>query len=161
MVAGRAGSGRVDALVETWQELDQAQPEGVGYHESMSVVIDHLGLPATSAAAAAQWFAEILGLQEPVPDGPEGDMYNVRLSGASSVLFVIEPSVPSHHVAFGVSEVDFTAIVDRLRQRGISFGNDPEDPANGATRDPLGGKGRVYFPSPDGHFLEVTIREGA
>jgi hypothetical protein len=75
--------------------------------------------------------------------------------------FVTEPSVASHHVAFGVSEADFSAIVDRLRERGISFGNDPEDPANGATLDPLGGPGRVYFPSPDGHFLEVTIHEGA
>lgn len=71
-------------------------------------MIDHLGLPAISAAAA-QWFAEVLGLQEPVPDGPDGDMYSVRLSGASSVLFVTEPSVPSHHVRFGVSEADFTA----------------------------------------------------
>jgi hypothetical protein len=88
-------------------------------------------------------------------------MYNVRLSGGSSVVFVTEPSVPSHHVAFGVSEADFTAIVDRLRQRGIAFGNDPEDSANGATTDPLGGKGRVYFPSPDGHFLEITIRAEA
>jgi catechol 2,3-dioxygenase-like lactoylglutathione lyase family enzyme len=65
----------------------------------------------------------------------------------------------AHHVAFAVSMTDFTAIVDRLRQHGISFGNDPEDPANGATVDPLGGKGRVYFRSPDGHFLEVTACE--
>jgi catechol 2,3-dioxygenase-like lactoylglutathione lyase family enzyme len=125
----------------------------------VSVVIDHLGLPATNAEEAAQWFSEILGLQAPVAEGPDGDMYNVRLSGASSILFVTESSVASHHVAFGVNEADFTTIVDRLRQRGISFGNDPEDPANGATLDPLGGKGRVYFSSPDGHFLEVTVRE--
>ena len=125
----------------------------------MTVAIDHLALPATNAEASAQWFAEILGLQAPLPDGPDGDMYNVTLSGASSVLFVSEPTVPGHHVAFAVSMTDFTAIVDRLRQHGISFGNDPEDPANGATVDPLGGKGRVYFRSPDGHFLEVTVRE--
>jgi catechol 2,3-dioxygenase-like lactoylglutathione lyase family enzyme len=98
----------------------------------MSVVIDHLGLPAANAEAAAQWFAD--------------------------VLFVTEPSVSGHHVAFGVSEAEFAAIVDRLRQRGIDFGNDPEEPTNGATADPLGGKGRVYFRSPDDHFLEVTIQ---
>jgi hypothetical protein len=50
------------------------------------------------------------------------------------------------------------AIVDRLRGRGISFGNDPEESTNGATVDPLGGKGRVYFRSPDDHFLEVTVQ---
>jgi catechol 2,3-dioxygenase-like lactoylglutathione lyase family enzyme len=123
----------------------------------VSVVIDHLGLPATNAEAAAHWFAEILGLRSPVLDGPDGDMYSVALSGEGSVLFVTEPSVPSHHVAFGVGDAEFGAIVDRLRQRGISFGNDPEEPTNGATDDPLGGKGRVYFRSPDDHFLEVTV----
>ena len=127
-----------------------ARREG-GYAEGVSAVIDHLGLSATNAEEAARWFAEILGLQAPVADGP--------VSNASSVLFVTESSVARLHVAFGVSEADFTAIVDRLRERGISFGNDPEDPANGATLDPLGGKGRVYFRSPDGHFLEVTVRE--
>jgi catechol 2,3-dioxygenase-like lactoylglutathione lyase family enzyme len=126
--------------------------------DHVSVVIDHLGLPATNAEASAQWFAEILGLKPPVPDGPDGDMYNVALSGEGSVVFVTEPSVSGHHVAFGVSEAEFTAIVDRLRGRGISFGNDPEEPTNGATVDPLGGKGRVYFRSPDDHFLEVTVQ---
>jgi catechol 2,3-dioxygenase-like lactoylglutathione lyase family enzyme len=125
----------------------------------VSVVIDHLGLPAANAETAARWLAEILGLSSPVPDGPDGDMYNVALSGAGSVLFVTEPSVPGHHVAFGVTEPEFAAIVARLRQRGISFGNDPEEPTNGSTVDPLGGKGRVYFASPDGHFLEVTIQD--
>jgi catechol 2,3-dioxygenase-like lactoylglutathione lyase family enzyme len=124
----------------------------------MSVTIDHLGLPAADAEASAQWFAEILGLQPPVPDGPDGDMYTVALSRESSVLFVTDPSGSGHHVAFGVSEAEFVAIVDRLRGRGISFGNDPEVPTNGATADPLGGKGRVYFRSPDGHFLEVTVQ---
>jgi catechol 2,3-dioxygenase-like lactoylglutathione lyase family enzyme len=123
----------------------------------VSVTIDHLGLPARNAEASAQWFAEILGLKPPVPDGPDGDMYNVVLGGESSVLFVTEPTVAGHHVAFGVSEAEFDAIVARLRARGIGFGNDPEEPTNGATADPLGGKGRVYFRSPDGHFLEVTV----
>ncbi len=84
-------------------------------------------------------------------------MYNVALGGATSVLFVTEPTAPSHHVAFGVSIADFTSIVSRLRRSGITFGNDPEDSANGATADPLGGAGRVYFRSPDNHFLEVTV----
>jgi len=123
----------------------------------VSVAIDHLALPATNAEASARWFAEILGLPPPVAEGPDEDMYSVALSGAGTVLFVAEPSVPGHHVAFGVTEPEFAAIVERLRQRRISFGNDPEAPTNGATADPLGGPGRVYFRSPDNHFLEVTI----
>ena len=101
--------------------------------------------------------AEILGLAAPLPDGPDEDMFNVRLNDSSSVLFVNEPAGPGHHVAFAVSAAEFTAIVDRLRQRGVDFGNDPEDPTNGQTEDVLGSQGRVYFRSPDGHFLEVTV----
>jgi catechol 2,3-dioxygenase-like lactoylglutathione lyase family enzyme len=121
----------------------------------VTVSIDHLALPAHNAQASAAWFADILGLPAPVPDGPDADMFNVALSG-SSVLFTSEPTVPPLHVAFKVPEEHFATIVSRLTQHGIAFGNDPEDPANGATEDPLGGKGRVYFRSPDGHFLEVT-----
>ena len=73
--------------------------------------------------------------------------------------FGTEASVAGQHVAYGVTEANFTAIVDRLPERGITFGNDPEDTANGATLDPLGGKGRAYFSNPDGHFLEVTIQD--
>jgi catechol 2,3-dioxygenase-like lactoylglutathione lyase family enzyme len=125
----------------------------------VNVRIDHLGLPASDAADAARWFAEILGLEAPVPDGPDGDMYTVVLSGPSSVVFSTEPAVPSHHVAFGVDQAAFSAVIERLRQRGLSFGNDPEDSSNGATSDPLGGPGRVYFRSPDCHFLEVTVSQ--
>ena len=123
-----------------------------------SVTIDHLGLPASDPEASARWFAELLGLPAPVPDGPDDDMFNVHLSDDSSVLFVAEPSHARYHVAFGVTLDDFTATVGRLRARGLSFGNDPEAPDNGATDDPLGGQGRVYFQTPDGHFLELTVR---
>ena len=88
---------------------------------------------------------------------PDGDMFNVSLGGGSaSLLFVTDPSVAGHHVAFAVTEAQFGAIVDRLRSRNIAFGNEPENPANGETSDPLGGKGRVYFLDPNGHFFEVT-----
>jgi catechol 2,3-dioxygenase-like lactoylglutathione lyase family enzyme len=84
-------------------------------------------------------------------------MFNVRLSDTSSVLFVSEPERPGHRVAFAVSAAEFTLIVERLRQRGAAFGNDPEDPTNGHTADVLGSQSRVYFRSPDGHLLEVTV----
>ena len=123
----------------------------------MPVSIDHLALPAADAEASARWFAEILGLAAPLPDGRDEDMFNVRLNGISSILFVSQAAGPGHHVAFAVSATEFTAIVDRLRQRGVDFGNDPEDPTNGWTEDLLGSQGRVYFRNPDGHFLEVTV----
>jgi hypothetical protein len=56
-----------------------------------------------------------------VPDGPEGDLYTVALSGMTSVVFSTEPAVPSHHVAFGVDPEAFSAVIERLRERGITL----------------------------------------
>ena len=47
--------------------------------------------------------------------------------------------------------------IGRLRQRGLPFGNDPADPANGRTDDPLGGQGRIYFHDADGHLFELFV----
>jgi len=118
--------------------------------------IDHVALPARDPEASARHLAGLLGVEDPEPDGPDGDMFSVALGG-SSVLFVQAQEVPGHHLAFRVGETDFRAVVERLARSGVEFGNDPEELGNGETSDPLGGHGRVYFASPDGHLFEVTI----
>ena len=51
----------------------------------------------------------------------------------------------------------FAAVVNRLRAKGVAFGNDPEDLANGQTADLHGGgHGRVYFLDPNDHLFEVV-----
>jgi catechol 2,3-dioxygenase-like lactoylglutathione lyase family enzyme len=122
----------------------------------MEPTIDHVALPAHNAETAARWLARILGVDRPEPAGPDGDMFDVALGGCS-VLFVESDPVHGHHLAFRVSHADFEAVVDRLRVDGIPFGNDPEEPQNGQTSDPLGGLGRVYFTSIDSHLFEVTV----
>lgn len=54
-----------------------------------------------------------------------------------------------------VTEEELHSVVERLRSQKTPFGNDPEAPTNEETKDPLGGKGRVYFTDPSGRFLEV------
>jgi hypothetical protein len=51
----------------------------------------------------------------------------------------------------------FTAAIERLGQRGIAFGNDPGDAANGRADDPPGGAGRACFRDRDGHFYELVV----
>jgi hypothetical protein len=63
-----------------------------------------------------------IGAESPISDRPDGEMYKVALSGERFESFVTEPSVEGEHIAFGVSEPEFTAIVERLRPRGTSFG---------------------------------------
>jgi catechol 2,3-dioxygenase-like lactoylglutathione lyase family enzyme len=123
----------------------------------MPPTIDHLALPARDPGAAARFLAEVLGLEPPMPDGPDGDMINLRLGpGAPDILFVEAATVAPQHVAFRVDRPELDAAVALLTERGIRFGNDPEHVDNGETSDPLGGAGRVYFVDPDGHLFELT-----
>jgi catechol 2,3-dioxygenase-like lactoylglutathione lyase family enzyme len=115
-----------------------------------------VGLPARDAEASARHLADVLGVEDPVPDGPDNDMFNVALGGCS-VRFVQAQATPGHHLAFRVAEPEFRAVVERLVASGVDFGNDPEESNNGQSGDPLGGRDRVYFVSPDGHLFEVTI----
>jgi catechol 2,3-dioxygenase-like lactoylglutathione lyase family enzyme len=74
-----------------------------------------------------------------------------------SLLFSTADTAPTQHIAFRVDEGTFAAVVDRLRAKGLAYGNDSEDLANMQTGDPLGGNGRVYFFDPNGHLFEVVF----
>jgi catechol 2,3-dioxygenase-like lactoylglutathione lyase family enzyme len=120
--------------------------------------IDHIGVAAHDPLASARTLADILGAPPPTADGADGDMFRVDLDDGAFLLFSLSPAaaVPFMHVAFRVHADRFGAIVERLRRRGTPFGNDPEDPRNGRTDDPLGGAGRVYFADDNAHLFEVT-----
>ena len=118
--------------------------------------LDHVGLAAHDARTSAQTLATILGAPAPTPDGPDDDMFRIDLDHGAFLLFAAAASVDPVHMAFAVDAARFSEIVTRLGERGIAYGNDPEDPRNGRTDDPLGGHGRVYFVDANGHLFEVT-----
>lgn len=118
--------------------------------------VDHIGISAHDARASASTLAEILGAPEPTPDGADGDMFRVDLDEGSCLLFSASEKIDVTHIAFKVDLQRFAGVVERLRQRGVAFGNDPEDPRNGSTDDFMGGAGRVYFVDENGHLFEVT-----
>lgn len=120
------------------------------------VRIDHFALPARDADWSARYLATLLGDIETRPEGPDGDMTSVLLDGGASLLYMTAAEVHPGHVALRVDADRFTRVVDELRNRRVPFGNDPEAPDNGRTADPLGGGGRVYFPDPDGHLIEIV-----
>jgi catechol 2,3-dioxygenase-like lactoylglutathione lyase family enzyme len=121
----------------------------------MPVSIDHVAIPSRDPESAAQFLADLLGL-EVTPEGPDGELRSVPLDGKATLLFASAPMpVPAQHVALRVGADDFDDVVLRLRARNIPFGNDPEDVTNARWEDPLGGRGRVYFVHPDGHLFEV------
>jgi catechol 2,3-dioxygenase-like lactoylglutathione lyase family enzyme len=121
---------------------------------AMPVSFDHVAIPSADCERSARFLGEILGVPVEV-DGPEGEFFCLRLSGGAQVLFQPAEHPTSHHVAFRVGDAELQALVERLRAMRLPFGNDPESPTNMKTDDPLGGRGRVYFTDPDGHFFEV------
>ena len=122
----------------------------------MGVAFDQVGLAARDPQRSARFLADVLGLSNVTPDGPDDDLFNVRLSDGSALLFAAATDVVGQHVAFRVSSEEATAVVARLQAKAVKFGNDPADPEDGLTSDPLGGSARIYFRDPDGHSFEVA-----
>jgi catechol 2,3-dioxygenase-like lactoylglutathione lyase family enzyme len=53
-----------------------------------------------------------------------------------------------------VSDAEFDAIFERVKEAGLVYGSDPEHVDNGKLNNWGGGRG-VYFTDPDGHLLEL------
>ena len=122
----------------------------------MSIAIDHVGIPAADPWAAARFLAEILAEGEITPEGPDGEMASLSIGDSSLSYFRLAAHEP-HHIALRVTGPVLAGAAGRLRQRRVPFGNDPGDPANGRTDDPLGGKARIYFHDADGHLFELLV----
>ena len=125
----------------------------------MSVIIDHVGVPAADPGASARFLREIQAEGETTPEGPDGEMVNLSV-GDSALTYCQAPAHEPHHVAFRATALVLAGAIGRLRQRGWPFGNDPADPANGQAEDPLGGLGRICFRDPDGHLFELFVPAG-
>ena len=82
-------------------------------------------------------------------------MSRLELGHSGALQYHPADVVPGQHIAFRVDPESFAAVVARLRERGLPYGNDPEDPANLRADDFLGGHGRVFFRDPNGHLFEV------
>jgi catechol 2,3-dioxygenase-like lactoylglutathione lyase family enzyme len=122
----------------------------------MTITFDHVGIPAPDPEASARFLGEIVGEGVTTPEGPDGDMFNLSV-GQRALTYFEAPVRDPHHIAFRVTVSTFSGAIARLQARGISFGNDPGDPTNGQTADPLGGLGRIYFLDPNGHLFELTV----
>lgn len=121
------------------------------------IQIDHIGIAARDTKSSANRLAEILGMEPPIVDGAEGDMYRLNFGYGTFILFNPAETITLAHVAFRVSKSHFDTIVERLRSLGIAFGNRHDDTQNGHTEDfELGGLGRIYFVDENGHLFEVT-----
>jgi catechol 2,3-dioxygenase-like lactoylglutathione lyase family enzyme len=122
----------------------------------MAVQLNHHIVHATDPAASARYLAEMLGLDPPTRFGP---FHVVQTANDVSLDFLPADGmeIQSNHYAFLVSEDEFDEIFGRIRERGIEFYADPGAQQPGEINHHDGGRG-VYWPDPDGHWLEIITR---
>lgn len=118
----------------------------------MTVQLNHTIVPVRDKRAAAEFLADILGLEPPRALGP---FVCVETANGVSLDYDDRFEPVSLHYAFLVSEDEFDAIYARVLDRGLSYWADPGHERQGE----INGNGRgFYFEDPEGNNLEVLTR---
>jgi catechol 2,3-dioxygenase-like lactoylglutathione lyase family enzyme len=88
-------------------------------------------------------------------EGAGGHFAPVRVNDTLTLDFAdAEGAISSQHYAFHVSDVEFDAILQRVKAAGLAFGSGPWSLDDGKLNDWNGGRG-FYFEDPDGHVIEL------
>jgi catechol 2,3-dioxygenase-like lactoylglutathione lyase family enzyme len=121
----------------------------------MAITLNHTIVPARDKVASAEFFARIFGLQY---EGPMGHFAPVRINETLTLDFDERGDFESHHYAFKVSEEEFDAIFNRVKEAGLKYGSVPTAKGDMQINTRRGGRG-VYFSDPNGHSLELLTRD--
>lgn len=128
--------------------------------QAMSIIINHIIIHCRNKEESASFLADVLGL-------PEATTFHhfriVQLDNGATLDFLdsADNEIIQEHVAFLVSESDFDAILDRIKQRKISFWSDPNCFFPGNINHDDGGRS-IYFKDPSNHLMEIlTVPYGS
>ncbi|WP_433074524.1 VOC family protein [Dactylosporangium sp. CA-052675] len=120
----------------------------------MTVTLNHTIVPARDHAEAARLLAGIMGFELLPPAGRAGHFRPVRVNETLTLDFMTAPGAEGHHLAFDADAATFDAILTRLVEGGVPFGNDPATPDNGRVDHPLCARG-LFFRDASGNLYEV------
>jgi catechol 2,3-dioxygenase-like lactoylglutathione lyase family enzyme len=126
----------------------------------VAVDLNHTIVAVKDPSGSAAWYADLLGLE---PPERFGHFWQVSTGNGVNLDFDAVGTAPDarlahlQHYAFLVSEAEFDEIFGRILERGIDHYADPAGRRKGEINHNDGGRG-VYFPDPDGHWLEIITR---
>jgi catechol 2,3-dioxygenase-like lactoylglutathione lyase family enzyme len=121
----------------------------------MPVQLNHTIVSCRDEERSAAFLSGILGLPPPTRFGR---FLVVQADNGVSLDFAETTGpITSQHYAFLVSEQEFDAAFDRLRERDLPYWADPGQTQRQAINRRDGGRG-LYFADPDGHLLEILTR---
>jgi catechol 2,3-dioxygenase-like lactoylglutathione lyase family enzyme len=121
----------------------------------VGIQLNHTIVFCRDQRASAAFLTEMLGLPEPKRFGPF--LVTELANGVSLDFLESDQEIASQHYAFLIGEDDFDRVYARIRERGLAHWADPHQHRPNEINHNDGGRG-VYFPDPDGHFLEVLTR---
>jgi catechol 2,3-dioxygenase-like lactoylglutathione lyase family enzyme len=121
----------------------------------MGAQLNHTIVFCRDQEVSSRFLAQMLGRPEPRSFGP---FHVVELDNGVSLDFrTSENPIAVQHYAFLIGEPEFDAVFGRILALGLDHWADPRRTRPGEINRHNGGRG-VYFPDPDGHFLEVITR---
>lgn len=121
----------------------------------MPASFHHLIIAASDRDASAAYFANLLELSEPWPNG---FFLSLQLDDEVVVNFAAPGvEVQPQHYAFLIAEDHFDRIRMRFDDEGTTYWADPRRSRPGEIGEVAadGFGRRLYFIGPDGHYLEV------
>jgi catechol 2,3-dioxygenase-like lactoylglutathione lyase family enzyme len=134
---------------------DRYLPPKVTRANHMTAQLNHTIVYSSDRTKSARFLAAILGRPAPFRFGP---FEVVELDNGVSLDFAAtDGPIQPQHYAFLISEAEFDAVFGRIQEQGIQYWADPRHSRPGEINHNDGGRG-VYFPDPDGHYLEVITR---
>ena len=118
----------------------------------MTITLNHTIVRARDKEAAARFFAEIFGLRF---EGSGGHFAPVRVNDTLTLDFAdAKETIAGQHYAFHVSDAEFNAILQRVKDAGLAFGSGPRNLQDGKLNAWNGGRG-FYYKDRDGHVIEL------
>lgn len=119
----------------------------------MTIKLNHTIVFARDKKKSSKFLTDLFGLPTAKPFGP---FLAVQVGDVTLDFDEVDEVAPTHY-AFLVSEPEFDAIFERIRERKVDYWADPFKGLPGQINRHDGGRG-VYFDDPDGHKLEIITR---
>jgi catechol 2,3-dioxygenase-like lactoylglutathione lyase family enzyme len=120
----------------------------------MPISLNHTIVVARDKVKTATFLTEILGLP---PHRMLGHFAVVQVDDTSLDFVETDREISQRHFAFLVSETEFDAIFERIRDLRLPYWADPFRKEPGAINHWDDGRG-LYFDDPNGHLMEIITR---
>jgi catechol 2,3-dioxygenase-like lactoylglutathione lyase family enzyme len=120
----------------------------------MPISLDHMIVPSKNRVEAARRLGRLLDVpwSDQTKVGPFSPVY---VSPVLTLDFDEWPDpVPMQHFCFKVSDEEFDAILNRIKDAGLPYRSTPIGVDDYKINEYMGGR-RVYWRDPDGHAWEI------